>query len=221
LLFGTVMKRTAFALTLILALVLAAVTFHIPSFASANPMYEIPYPSEPNKEPPTLQVESPQNGTVYASDTTELAFTVTKPDSWNSYWSIGVSSLVPVIGSYIVWVYLDGKVTYHFLDPHLKDVPTANYSLNLDGLASGPHSLKIDVKATTYYENPNPDPYDYLEYFMNVSETVHFTLNQGVSSPSPEPQQETFSTALLATASGASAALIAVGLLLYFKKRKH
>jgi len=103
LLFGTVMKRTAFALTLILALVLAAVTFHIPSFASANPMYEIPYPSEPNKEPPTLQVESPQNGTVYASDTTELAFTVTKPDSWNSYWSIGVSSLVPVIGSYIVW----------------------------------------------------------------------------------------------------------------------
>ena len=202
------MKRKLSILSLILALILMAVVLHIPSFASANPMYEIPYPSEPNEELPTLKLESPQNGTAYAVGTAELAFTVTKPDSWDTYWNAGVSELIPVIGAYIVWVYLDGNVTYHFLDPHLQSVPTANYSLTLDWLKSGTHSLKIDLKVTTYYKNPYPDVYDYLEHSTNVSKTIRFTI-QDAPTPSPEPQQESF----LAT-------VIAAGIILFFKKRK-
>ena len=213
------MKRRLSRLALILVLLLMTVALHIPSFALANPMYEIPYPSEPNMELPTLKVESPQNGTAYTAVTAELSFTVTKPDSWDTYWNAGVSELIPVIGSYIVWVYLDGNITYHFLDPHLQRVRTANYSLTLDWLKSGTHSLRIDMKATTYYKNPYPDLYDYLTHSMNVSETIQFTI-QDTSTPSPEPHQESFPTTLVATASGFSAATISLGLLFYFKKRK-
>lgn len=212
------MKRRLSTLALIL-LLLMAVSMLIPNFASANPMYEIPYPSEPNKELPTLKLGSPQNGTVYAAGTAELAFAVTKPYSWNTYWYAGVSELIPVIGSYIVWVYLDGNETYHFLDPHLQSVFTSNYSLTLDWLKSGTHSLKIDMKATTYYKNPYPDLYDYLRHSTNVSETIHFTI-QDASTPSPEPQQNPFPTLLVTTSSAASATIVGLGLLLYFKKRK-
>jgi hypothetical protein len=196
-----------------------AVSLLISSFASANPMYEIPYPSEPNTELPTLKVESPQNRTAYTEGTAELAFTVTKPFSWHIYWYTGASEPIPVIGSYIVWVYLDGNKTYHFLDPHLQKVRTANYSLTLDWLKSGTHSLRIDMKATTYYKNPYPDLYDYLTHSMNVSETIQFTI-QDTSTLSPEPHQESFPTTLVATASGFSVATIGLGLLVYFKKRK-
>jgi hypothetical protein len=213
------MKRRLSTLAYILVLLLMAVFLHFPRFALANPMYEIPYPSEPNKELPTLKVKLPQNETSYKAGTAELSFTVTKPDSWDTYWNAGVSELIPIIGSYIVCVYLDGNETHHFLDPHLQNVPTANYSLTLDWLTSGTHSLKIDLKATTYYKNPHPDLYDYLEHFINVSETVNFTI-QDASTPSPEPQQEALPPALIAAASGASATIVGLCVLLYFKKRK-
>lgn len=52
-----------------------------------------------------------------------------------------------------------------------------------------------------------------------------YEANNPLSSPSPSPTpistQEPFPTALLATASGASAAIVSFGLLVYFKKRKH
>jgi hypothetical protein len=220
------MRRRTLALILISALLLVAVALHFPSLASANP---VPYPSEPNKESPTLKVESPQNGKVYAGDTVELVFTVTKPDSWNYYW-LGVTSGLPIIGDYSVWVYLDGNLKETCWDPCLRDVPTTNYPVVLDGLMIGGHSLKIDVRARTFYENPNPDPQDYLEYLMNVSETIHFTINSGLPS-SQHPSQETTSTperapepfptifvaasaAIVATASGLSAAY-------YLRKRKN
>jgi hypothetical protein len=47
--------------------------------------------------------------------------------------------------------------------------------------------------------------------YVGVSETIFFTIVE------PEP----FPTALVATASAASVGIIAVGLLVYFKKRKH
>jgi hypothetical protein len=54
---------------------------------------------------------------------------------------------------------------------------------------------------------------------MNVSETVNFTI-QDASTPSPEPQQEALPPALIAAASGASATIVGLCVLLYFKKRK-
>ena len=207
---------------LILALLILTAALRFPSLASANP---VPYPSEPNKEPPTLQVQSPQNGTVYTADTAELAFTVTKPDAWNYYWLSDEG--IPVIGSYSVSVYLDGKLNGTYNDPHLRDAPATNYSMVLEGLTRGEHRVKIDLEAWTFYENPNPGPceLDYYTYQLgNVSETLHFTINADPSpSPSatPEQPQGDVPTTLVATASAALVALVGVGLILYFKKRRH
>ncbi len=203
------------ALTLISTLLLVAIALHFSSLASAGPRPL--YPFVHNTEMPTFKVESPQNGEAYTVNTVELVLTVTKPDSWNFYW-LGDNSGTPLIGDYCVWVYLDGNLNGTYLDPHLKDTPTTNYSLILDGLTRGGHSLKIDVKARTFYRNPYDD-YDPYEYLMNASETIHFTINQDPSTPPPEPQQGPFPTTIV-VASTALVVLVIIGLLVYFKKRK-
>ena len=73
---------------------------------------------------------------------------------------------------------------------------TVTSNITLTGLSSGSHSI-------TVYANDT--------YGNMASETVTFTVAK------PEP----FPTALVATASGASAIVIGVCLLVYFKKRKH
>ena len=67
----------------------------------------------------------------------------------------------------------------------------------LTGLANGDHNLTIYAKD----EAGN----------IGASETMHFSVDV------PEP----FPTTLVAAASGASVAIIGVGLLVYFKKRNH
>jgi hypothetical protein len=81
------------------------------------------------------------------------------------------------------------------LDGQQKATLTSNTTLI--GLSNGLHN--ITVYANDTYGN------------MGASETVTFRVDV------PEP----FPTALVATASGASAAAVCLGLLVYFKKRKH
>jgi hypothetical protein len=72
-----------------------------------------------------------------------------------------------------------------------------------------------DAENVDYY--PLMCPYD-IE-----NDTIAFPTPEPQPSPSPEPQpeQEPFPTALVAAASGVAVAIIGVGLLVYFKKRKH
>jgi hypothetical protein len=74
---------------------------------------------------------------------------------------------------------------------------TVTGNTTLTGLTNGEHSVTVYTNDT--YGN------------MGASETIHFNANV------PEP----FPTALIIAASAASAAIITVGLLVYFKKRKH
>jgi hypothetical protein len=69
-------------------------------------------------------------------------------------------------------------------------------NMTLTGLANGDHNLTIYAKDETGN--------------TGVSETIYFSVEV------PEP----FPTILVATASGASVAIIGIGLLVYFKKRK-
>lgn len=175
-------------------------------------------------------MDSPHNGEVYTGNTVELVFAVTKPDSWNYYW-LGVTSVLPVIGDYSVWVYLDGDLKYTFWDPHLRDTPATKHSVVLNGLAEGRHSVKIDVIPRTFYENPNPGPHDtdYFSYQLgNVSDTLHFTINSDPlpsQSPAiellltPETALEPFPTVVVAATSVGLAAFVGISLLVYFKKR--
>jgi hypothetical protein len=50
-----------------------------------------------------------------------------------------------------------------------------------------------------------------------TSETVNFTI---VAEPQPQPEPEPFPTTFVATASGASTAIIGIALLFYVKKHK-
>lgn len=76
---------------------------------------------------------------------------------------------------------------------------TITGNVTLTGLAEGAHSIMV-------YANDTAGN-------MGASEKIFFTIIQ-------ETQSEPFPTTLVATASGASVAVIGMGLLVYFKKRK-
>jgi hypothetical protein len=102
---------------------------------------------------------------------------------------------------YTANVTLDFTVNEPVFSVHYKlDGETAveiSGNTTITGLAIGAHNLTVSA-------------FDAAGN-MGASETVFFTIAE------PEP----FPTVLVATASGASVAIIAVGLLVYFKKRKH
>ena len=80
-----------------------------------------------------------------------------------------------------------------------QDNVTIDGNITLYGLSSGLHNLTVYAKDT--YGN------------IGASETINFTI----AKETPEP----FPTAIVATASGASVAVIGVGLFVYFRKRNH
>lgn len=214
------MRRKALASFMLLLLLVSMPQFF--SLVKANP---VPYPPEPSQEFPTLKINSPKNGEVFTVTTAEINFSVTKPDSWNLYWL----TAIPVIGSYVVLVYLDGSLHSRYFDPCSTGFPTQTISVYLNKLTRGGHSVKIDVEAYTYYENPtNPTPGSYLTYSRNITETIHFTVNADLPTPTPSPtpsprptsKPESFPTTLV-IAPVSIVAVVGVGLLIYFKKRKN
>jgi hypothetical protein len=133
----------------------------------------VPYPTDPNTEPPTLVVETPVNGSdSYAENSLTLVFSVTKPESWNQY-HMGI----PVVGDYYVNVYLDENLDSTYYDPLVADQLTANYDVALNHLSNEQHTLKIDVNARTFYENPDSGGAAFKEHFITTSATINFTIN--------------------------------------------
>jgi len=177
------MSKKALAVAFILALSFSAVA--ISQSVNLTLANYIPYPPTPNKDPPTLIVQTPQDGDTYTVNTVEVNFTVTKPASWlyegrTLYYWVGF----PIIGTYSVWIYLDGNLSAQYSDLGAEngiDNLTANYSVVLNGLMRGGHSVKIDVMATTFYNiyYPNHPPGGAASnYDMdNVSKTMHFIIN--------------------------------------------
>ena len=208
------MKKIALRLMPILLLFLALAGIQTLKVAKANP---IPYPTEPSQEYPTIEINNPNNGDIFTKTTVEVNFTVTKPNSWNEYWL----TTMPVIGSYVVYVHLDGNNQSTFLDPGSTGFPNANYSVYLNKLSRGAHSVEIEVEAFTYYKNPNPEQSDYLTNTKTISKTIHFTVSADIPTPTPtqnpNSQPQSFPTTLVFIAS-VGIALAVIGLLVYFKK---
>jgi hypothetical protein len=161
--------KKGLGVTSVLALLFStAALLQFVSLAKANP---VPYPSTPNTDLPTLTVQTPQNHSdIYAENSFILNYSITKPDSWNNY-HLGI----PVIGNYVVFVYLDNNLLDTFLDYRPYEHVTKNYSLVLNGLTNEWHTIKIDVRARTFYKTTkaakNP-----LEHFMNTSATINFNI---------------------------------------------
>ena len=193
-----------------------------PSLASANPYDGTPVPSAfqtPNKDPATVTIQSPLNATTYFENDVLLNFTVTKPKSWSK----------PDVVCYIknVTYQMDEGQAVVLYTPTPPTPPselpaTDHFSMVLDDLPEGQHTLQIKVSAESQYL-PNDTYYWFMvrHYPLRVSQTIVFTVeNSPTSTPTPEPQQDAFLTTLVAAASGASATIIGLGVLLYFKKRK-
>jgi hypothetical protein len=203
------MKRTALALTLILALFLAVVGTQMVNLAEANPdLLKGLYCN--------ISVQSPQNGT-YNTAPVLLNFTVK-----NNY----------VSGAYLYFYLLDGQdmqssVKIEEIEIIGEEtisndtyVQYTEYTLKgqavLSDLSDGPHNVTVFmgwVKADGVIYPANIDPF---------SATAIFNVDSTIKSPSPSPQEtepEPFPTifvaasvAIVATGSGISAA--------YYLRRK-
>jgi hypothetical protein len=111
------------------------------------------------------------------------------------------------------------------VDPGSSGFPTADYSVSLNMLTRGTHTVKIEVEAFTYYDDPEPEHGDYLTFSKNISETVYFTVNADMPTPSPTSTpnlkpQTTEQVAIVGVAVMVAVIGAGLGLLIHLIKRK-
>jgi hypothetical protein len=100
--------------------------------------------------PPTIELQSPLNGTVFVLGNVSLAFTITKPDVGRSGGWIDDSSTYDSLtslrnGVIDVSVELDGQPDYSFLEVNSLLSSPFNSSLNMGDLEDGEHSVRVHV----------------------------------------------------------------------------
>jgi hypothetical protein len=211
------MKKKAFiTIAFISALLLSTIAgTQLAKMATANPTWGPDFPREPDTTPPTITLNSPLQNQTYNSPNVPLNFTVAKPETWfkenSNLWVLGKITSV----SYEVDGDEKQNLTVHDTTTYTASTyppRTLNFSLSLT-LPEGTHNMTVGVEAESYYVTP-----DYLTgppFSVTVHgepETVNFTVAQ------PEPEKEPIPVMPLTIAFIASATVIAVGLLVYFKK---
>ena len=189
------MKKTALTLTFILLLlfsVLAEIQAVFFASAATGATENVATSSH------AILIDSPNNYTIYETSL-PLNFTVTwltSDDTQNIEWRY-LTSL-----SYII----DDTPSVTIMNRTTSTSPfKMNEGLNISELRNGQH--KIEVKAS-FLQN---SAILILSTYNISSAPVSFA----VEVPAPFP------TTLVAVASGASAAVVGVGLIVYFKRRKH
>jgi hypothetical protein len=158
------MKRTALSLTLVLTLLLSAAAGQLVNLTWAD-MF-IPYPAEPNEDPPTIALQSPHNET-YAKNNVTLNFTVTKPDSWTFDM---ITSINYILDDYEPVVLFKSSSTYTDRLPK-----ETTYSKELTGLDEGLHSLQVNVATNHFFSSENLNVPNI--YTAVVSEVAYFTVD--------------------------------------------
>jgi hypothetical protein len=216
------MKKTALALTLVLALLTSlAVGVRFVSFVEANPymMYEGVEPI-PGTIPTKIAITSPTNYTAYSGTAVKITLHVTGPQTPYPTKS-GISG---------VGYNIDGTV---FPEQNVIGgwdlVPEVNYSEVLYDLPAGNHELNVFA-----YGVVEPGP---LQMFsVDTTSTVFFSIGSTpysstpssptppptptpTTTPEPAPEAEPFPTTLVFVAS-LGIGLAIVGLLVYFRRRQ-
>jgi len=177
------MKRTALALTLILALFCSAVaTLQHISLATANPDRGPYLPS-----PPVLIVQSPQFNTTYYVNDVLLNLTVITPYTW-----IGPTNIIEISYNF------DGQVVtlWNLTDYSLQ--PTQQFTILLN-TSTGPHTLQVNIHSeSTYYANPKCGDSSATIFPIEVSQTIPFNVNAGAFPPPSvsiaSPENKTYGT---------------------------
>jgi hypothetical protein len=167
------MKRTALALALILALLFLAVAgTQLINLGRANFM---PFPSTPSTDPPIVVVQSPENHTYINSS--NLNFTLIKPDSWRLDWVAGdITSILYSLDNQLNFIEVGSRRVDTGGEVYSIDnlTKTSQHSINLTGLGDGQHFIELNVTAVTFY-NPPEDYWTVHEYEMFVSEKIVIT----------------------------------------------
>lgn len=165
-------KKTFVAAIFISALLLSIVTgLQAAKLAKANPYGYLP--SSPNKEPPTITVES----ISYFKNTSEveLSFVVTIPDSRNSSGHTQYNCYIYEIGCQ-----LDNQSILALKDANYALIKDAQYNAtNLTDLTVGQHIMQINVSSISLY-NPPPAPNNWIDpcrYYSTLTQTIIFTVD--------------------------------------------
>ena len=217
-------KRKVLGLSFILGLVLSAVAGALMiNSAVANPIISLEFPTEPITTPPTIVVHAPVQNQNYDSNDVWLNFTIIKPETWirlpEKYGGVDEKGNP-------VYVIL-GNVTsvYYVLDGEGRNVSVRDQSYFADAfpnrdlnfstkltLTKGAHNIVVGLEADSYYYDETNYQYPFLSSVVvnGSSEIVNFTV-----------LQEPFPTVPVAAATVASVAVAGVGLLVYFRERKH
>lgn len=205
------MKRTALALTLILALFSAVVSTQMVNLAEANPNLIKGFYCN-------ISVQSPQNGT-YSTAPVLLNFTVKNNYVYDVYLYFYLLDEQDMQSSVeIEEIEIIGEETISN-DTHF---PYTEYTLKgqavLSNLSDGPHNVTVFmgwVNADGVIYPANIDPF---------SATAIFNVDSTIKSPSPSPQ-ETQTAPFPTTFVAASAAIVATGSGLsaayYVRKKKN
>ena len=209
-----------FALALLLSAIASAMSVNL---AKANPGPVLFFPEDPETTPPTIIFHSPVQNQTYDSTCLWLNFTIVKPEAWfpNRSWDVGNYIFVNITS---VYYEVDGgqrqDISVHDVSSLFDASQTRNLpvSTNLT-LTEGAHEVKVLFEADSYYVASYQEGNLSSVKMHGESEPVNFTVLQQQSQL--EPQPEPFPTELAVGASGASVAIIGIGLLVYFRKHRH
>lgn len=195
---GAVMKKAASAVIQLMLFIISIIS-QPACFTNANP------DSRPWALNPIITVFSPVENQSCNSSEVTLNFTVTKPKDWFES-CVQMRYFAYCVDGFIDGVADEKETIVEVQDPLDAEDPTTSFSFsfNLTGLKDGPHWLEI-----------------YAEGFVSGSrigatKRINFTTH----TPEAESQLDSFLTSF-AIGSIIIVAVVSVGLLLYFKKRKH
>ena len=175
------------------------------NLVKANPLYEKRWANSP-----IISLYSPSNNQTFYSNEIPLNFTVTKPGQYEWLIKGGSEEARNLLLS--INIVLD-NILYRSIEVNSNLSSSFSYFETLTNLTDGAHNLTIqtvcegwDVEVHGIWANKF--------IYENSSDLTAFTVAK------PE-SLELSPTAIVATASGISVTIIAAGLLVFFKKRKH
>ncbi len=206
------MKRSAFALAFISALLFSAVAGNLfVKSGKANPaVYGGKTAPPENAESPTITVFSPNNDTVLTSNSISLTFNVTVPEDYG-HMLTDIWFVSDWQGSNTSIYHLDMTTPDYINDRSW--ITNFSYNTKLTEIPEGKHSIEVFATSLGKY---SIGVYFY-DFVMTGSSSVTFTFSTDRQlEPTPS---EPFSTVTVIAVSVAAAVVIA-GLLVCFKKHK-
>lgn len=171
------MKRTALAVMLVLSLLFSlAVGLLVVKEAKANPfiIFKSVAPI-PGTIPPIITVSSPQNNTVYKSNTVYISFNISKPEPPTPLES-GITSVRYTLDANDTGLYFCN----HYSSNYPPGLPQFSYSKNLT-LPEGTHTLVVHTGGVVL-------PGNMTMFSVGSSSTVFFTVDTTINSEQNIPE---------------------------------